>query len=159
MRKKRQESRGTTDKRALATTGEIFANGKVIEPLRDVTVQERLRLLFWSGLKSTLSSEVEYGGRVYKPATINPTVLQALMLPTKMASSGSAHKLLSDISKVMMEFTGFPENTVAAASHWVLGTWFPELRPAVGLSLLGPETVAGVQLFKLLHSFAGTLCS
>lgn len=60
--------------------------------------------------------------------------------------------VLEDMSRVMTELTGFPENSVTAISRWALASWFPEMQPAPGLSLIGPDTTAGRQLFELLHS-------
>jgi hypothetical protein len=148
--RKQKESHGTMDTIPLPTAGKIFANGKAIEPLRDIVNPERLRLLWWDGAKATIGSQVECDGQKYAPAPIDPTILQALTLPTGIAACGSPGHLLTDIAKLATDFTSFPENSVAAASRWVLSSWFPEKQPAPGLSLIGPDTTAGTQLFQLL---------
>ena len=54
----------------------------------------------------------------------------------------------------MMSYTGFPERSVAATCRWILSTWFPELQSRPALSLLGPDTNAGRQLFGLLSGWS-----
>ena len=151
MAPKQKKSRGTAEPIPLLTTGKVFENGSALEPLRELTNPGRLCLLYWSGREATVGSEVQCHGQRYAPAPIDPTILRALTLPTGIAPHGSARKLLDEISRVMAEYTGLPENPIAAASRWILSTWFPELRPSPGLSLIGPDTTAGKQLFELLH--------
>jgi hypothetical protein len=152
VRKKKNKVRGTGQAIPLPTTGKMFANGNAIEAVRDITNPERLRLAYWDGLKATVGSEVECDGQSYVPAPIDPSILRALTLPTEIAACGSSRKLLEDMSRVVTEYTGLPEDSIAAASRWMLSTWFPEVRPAPGLSLSGPDTTAGRQLCELLHS-------
>jgi hypothetical protein len=152
MRKKQEKVRGAGHAIRFPTTGRVFANGTAIEPLRDLTNPERLCLAYWDGMRATIGSEVKCGGQTFAPAPIDPTVLRALTLPTRIAPYGSARKLLEDMSAVVTEYTGLPENSVAAMSRWALSNWFPEMRPAPGLSVIGLDTTAGRQVFELLHS-------
>ena len=153
MRKKQKKVSRAGDAIPLPTTGKIFANGKAIEPLRDGTNADQLSLLFWNGLKATISSKIICEGLSYEPAPIDPTILHALTLPTEIVPCGSPRKLLADICKFISQYTGLPENSVVAISRWALSSWFPEMRPAPGLSIVGPDTTAGRQLMQLLHCF------
>ena len=66
--------------------------------------------------------------------------------------------VLEDMSRVMAELTGFREDSVMAISRWALTSWFPDMQPVPGLSLIGPDTTTGRQLLELLRSFVDTRC-
>ena len=153
VRQRRKKSFSTADPISLPITGKLWANGNAIEPVRDGMNPELLLLLFWDGRKAITSSKIICDGKSYVPATIDPSILRALALPTGIVSCESPRKLLTDIAKLMAEFTGLPENSIAAASRWALSTWFPEVQLAPGLSLIGPDITAGRQMFQLCHCF------
>ncbi len=150
MRKKQKKVSRTGDAIPLPTTGKIFANGKAIEPVHDGTNTDRLSLLCWNGLKATTGPKIICDGQAYEPAPIDPTILRALTLPIGITSFESPRNLLADIAKTTTKFTGLPENSIAVTSRWMMSTWFPEMQPTPGLSLVGPDTTAGRQLFQLL---------
>jgi hypothetical protein len=153
VQQKQKQSHDAVDPIPLLTTGTMFANGTAIEPLRHSPSTDRLSLLYWDGLQATIGSKLICDGQSYVPAPIDPSILRALTLPSGIAPYGSAHKLLADMSKVVGEYAGLSDNSAAAMSRWALSSWFPEMRPSPGLSLIGQDTTAGKQLFQLLHCF------
>ncbi len=153
VRQKQKKSRVTEDRGPLPTNGKIFANGTAIEPVRDVTNPERLCLLYWDGMNANIGSKKTFDGQRYMPAPIDPSILRALTLPAEIAPYVSARKLLADISKSILQYSSLPENSVVAISRWALSSWFSEMQPAPGLSIVGPDTSAGRQLLQLLHCF------
>ena len=153
VRQKEKKSRGTEDTNPLPTTGKIFANGMAIEPIRDGANPERLSLLCWDGTKASIGARISCSGQSYVPAPIDHSILRALTLPTEIAACGSASKLLTDISKIIFQYAGLPENSLVAISRWALSSWFSEMQPTPGLSIVGPDTTAGRQLMQLLHCF------
>jgi hypothetical protein len=151
VRKKQKRVNGTFVAIPHPTTGKVFANGTMIEPVHDSTNADRLSLLLWDGGKATTGATITSDGQFYVPAPIDPTILQALTLPKGIASCVSPRNLLAGLSEVMAQFGGFPENSVAAMSRWVMSGWIPELQANPALSLFGPDTRAGRQQFQLLH--------
>jgi hypothetical protein len=151
VRQKQRKSCSTADPVSVPTTGKIFANGNAIEPVQDEANPEQLSLLCWNGARAISGSEMICDGQSYVPAPIDPTILKALTLPTGVASYGSPRKLLAELGSIMTAYGCFPENSITAMSRWALSTWFPEVQPAPGLSLVGPDTSAGRQQFQLLH--------
>lgn len=147
----RYTKRSKPTAKLIATTGEIFHDGTMIEPVREDSGAEGLKLLFWNGEKATISRQILYDGRIYEAAAIHSTVLRALTLPTKSTSYGSARQLLTDIARLLTEYTNFPEYAVTAVTRFGLASWFPGTQTAPRLSVLGAETLGGTQLFKLLH--------
>ena len=128
----------------------MFANGTVIEPIHNGTNADQLSLLLWDGRKVTTGSKINYDGQSYEPSPIDPTILRAITLPKGIASCVAPPKLLADIAEIMAQFAGFPENSVAAMSRWVMSNWIPEMQATSALSLFGPDTGAGRQQFQLL---------
>ena len=134
------------------TAGEVFADNTMIEPIRNSSNTEALKLLCWDGRKSTIGSRVRHDGRVFKPATIDPTILRALRLPTNSASHGSPRQLLTALSATVQRYCGLAENFAMLAGHFVLASWLIGGIPtAPRLSILGPDALGGTQLLQLLH--------
>jgi hypothetical protein len=140
-------------KTLLRTTGNVFQDGSAIEPVRDGANPNRLELLLWSGKEVVIESEINYSGNAYAPCKIDPTILQVLSLPTRTAPYYASSKLLAEIAQLIANYTSLPANSVAAVSRWALATWFPEILPAPGLAIVGPNTAVGRQLMQLLHCF------
>ena len=77
----RRTRRGNGERRVCETTGEVFANGSMIEPVRDGASGDRLLLLHWDGGKISVLSRVELNGRIFEPAPVDPILLRAMSLP------------------------------------------------------------------------------
>jgi len=79
----------TIDRRSpIETSGEVFADGRGIELIRDAETG-RLKLLLSDSENCSVAPRVEYGGRVYVPASLDSGILRAVTLPTKFADYGS----------------------------------------------------------------------
>lgn len=135
----------------IATMGEIFHDGMMIEPVREDSGAENLKLLFWDGEKAISSQRIFHGGYIYEAAAIHSSVLRDLMLPTQSVPYGSARQLLADISNVLDQYSGFPEYAVAEGSRFILASSFLGAQTAPRLSIFGPETSGGLQFFDLLR--------
>jgi hypothetical protein len=138
--------------RCIATTGEIFGDGKILEVVSDSDNDKRLSLASWDGRRATIGQRFECGGRVYEPATIDPGILQALRFPKGTAPFGSAGQLLGEISATVQDYTGLAHDFAILVAHFGIGSWLVDTLPtAPRLSILGPETVARAQLLRLLN--------
>lgn len=135
----------------IATAGERFADGAVVEPVRAELGSERLRLLLWDGTKSEIGVEVKHASAIYFPAAIDPTLLRAMRLPSQRSEPEPVQRLVTDISKVLSEYTNLGESFVAALSRFVLATWVVQSLPiAPWLAIVGAETSQASQLRRLL---------
>jgi hypothetical protein len=150
---RRKTVRTSAEVITLLTSGRMFKNGNAIEAVLDSTNSENVLLLFRNGTESTIGPRIVCDGETYVAGRIDPTILRAVTLPTRIAPYGTARKLLTGIAELIIKYTTISENSAAAVSRWALSTWFPEILPAPGLSLVGSETSAGGQLMQLLHSF------
>ncbi len=66
----------------IATAGEVFPNGVILELVWGSTQAARLNLLAWDGTNAKLEPRAEHGDQVYVPPAPDPTILNALELPT-----------------------------------------------------------------------------
>jgi hypothetical protein len=137
---------------AIATSGEFFPDGHVIEPVRAISNVQELALLVWDGKRVTIALRAELDGRTYLPARMDPTILRELRFPKTSAPYGSAKQLLSEMSALVTEYTGLSENFVVAVSRFALCSWFASVLPtAPWLSIVGKNVVLGDQLLRLLR--------
>lgn len=137
--------------KAIKTTGEIFQDGTMIEPVGENANPKSLNLLFWDGRHSTIDKRIFHDGRIYEAAAIDPTILRAATLPTKSAPYGSVRQLLTAISALILRYSGFPERHVKVIGRFVLSSWFIDAIAAPRISIIGPDTLGGTQLFRLLN--------
>src|SRR5712692_6194398 len=127
------------------TSGELLSNGGSIELIMD-TETGRLNLLLSDGEDSTAAPRVEYMGRVYVPANLDPGILRAMTLPTKCADCGSTPQLFTAVREVFTKHA-FPAEVALGTTHFVFSAWFPECLPAAPcLSITGPRPEASLLL-------------
>jgi len=137
--------------RPIATTGEVFADGSLIE-LIGGTHDGNPALMLWDGAKETVCTRVERHGRVYEAAPIRSSILRGLILPTRSCPHGSTREILAEICKLVEDFSCLSGKSASLVGRFVLCSWLVEtVQVAPALVLLGPDTVRGNQLMALLH--------
>ena len=77
----------------MATAGEVFADGAMIELVGGVHFA-RPQLMFWDGSRETIGPIVEHDGQRYTPALIESSILQDLTLPMCCSSHGTTREFL-----------------------------------------------------------------
>jgi len=139
----------TIDRRSpIETSGEVFADGRGIELIRDAETG-RLKLLLSDSENCSVAPRVEYGGRVYVPASLDSGILRAVTLPTKFADYGSTDQLFAAVRDSFTNH-GFPMEVAHPATYFVFSTWFLECVPtAPCLLITGPRPEASL-LIQLL---------
>jgi hypothetical protein len=148
--KHRRGSRSASARCPIATTGEAFANGTIIELLQDAANPQRLSLILRRDDRTTTGRVIEHNGQLYQPAPLDATILRAITLPTGIAPYGSARELIHGIAQEISRYTALPERFVSQVSWSFLSTWFVDVtETAPSLCILGSDTIAGNQLFRL----------
>ena len=143
----------TQEDSACATTGEVFDHGGMIELVRDPN-SGRLLLFHADGAATSIAPCVERNGKDYEPAAIDSTILRAMALPTKCVPCGPVPHLLDDLARPLTLHAALGERLVRIVGRFVLSSWVLDgLLVAPSLRIVGPETLAGVQLLQLLHGF------
>jgi len=134
-------------KSPIYTLGEVFPDGTCIELIKDPVTGNPLLLRDFSG-----AEQIEFRGTVYHPATINPSIIEAMQLPTKRGNYASTKQLFTDV-RGLLHSCGFPEKISFVIPYFVFASWFPEflpLAPCLYISGPQPETQAFLQLLGCL---------
>jgi hypothetical protein len=137
--------------RAIATTGEIFADGSTIE-LIGGDRSGNPRLLLWDGASETIGRIIEYGGVKYEPVQFPISLLREWTLPAQCRPHGTTRELLAEICELVENFAGLPARSASLVGRFVLIDWLVEaVQVAPTLVLSGPDTMRAKQLVTLLH--------
>jgi hypothetical protein len=143
-------SAATTISRPIATIGEIFADGSLIELISGEDGNPQLMLC--DETKETVGPIVEFGGRWYEPATISGSILRELMLPTRCCPHGTTRDLLTELRELVAKFVGLDNKSASLIGRVVLSSAIIEavsLAPA--LVIQGPDTARANRLIALLR--------
>jgi hypothetical protein len=142
-----------TEKIVLATAGEIFSDGSIIELVaaRPGTSDD-MALLLWDGRKAKIAKEVEYRGQLYQPIELHHSIRHALRLPHCASSYGSTRQLVGELAGLFERYLGFSASESVLASGWNLMTWVADTTPSPPpLLITGPDMDSAVQVFRLLQ--------
>jgi hypothetical protein len=138
----------------IRTGGEVLADGAILEPIVTGASSDPLKLAFWNGSQATIAPRIEHRGMIYEPAPLEPSVLRALYLPSHVAPAESAQKLIDDLSRAIVPYTGLSERCVVLCTRFALATWeVMNFSTSPWLSVVGSDTVVGTQLLRLLKCF------
>ena len=94
----------------IATTGEVFAGGAMIELVGGVhPARPQLMLLHES--KEVVGPVVEYNGQLYEPAQIDSSILEQMTLPACCRPHGTTREFLSEVCSLMTNLVGLGEKS------------------------------------------------
>jgi hypothetical protein len=135
----------------MATYGELFADGAMIELIADVH-NGNPALMLWDGAKETIGARVEHHGQMYEPAPIKASVLQELILPTHCCPHGTTREFLAETCKLLANYAGLQEKSASLVGRFVLcSALLDAVSVAPSLTIVGPDTERGNQLVLLLR--------
>jgi len=135
----------------IATAGEVFADGSIIELIRGVHGGNP-QLILWDGSKESIGLRVEHHGQLYEPAPINASVLQGLILPTHCCPHGSTREFLAETCRLIVNYAGLPEKFASLVGRVILCSALVEAVPvAPSLEIVGPSIARGNRLMELLQ--------
>jgi hypothetical protein len=113
----------------IRTCGEFFADGSVLELVRVPPEPEELKLLHWHGSVLEVAAQVEHAGRKYAPAAIEPSVMKALHLPTRVAPAESARELFDAVHGLLARHLRQLNASITAMTFAVLASWCSPILP------------------------------
>lgn len=150
---RRQDKGAAINRGATETTGEVFADGTVLELVcRDCGTGET-SLLRWDENGAVMGQHFEINGQLYLPSQLNSAFLRALRLPAHLSPYGSTRDLFADICKVFVHYTDLAESHVRQIAHFILGDWLADrLSVAPFLFITAPLGTPRAQLLRLLSS-------
>lgn len=142
----------------IETFGEILP-GCQIELVADDTLRGRLNLLLWDGseahvqriVRLTPGPESLFQAKEFVPSDIDATIVKAVRIPSYATTFDSDQYLFDAVRDLIQKYTGLTEEYLFPVAASVFASWFVDCIPAPPwLSLIGPRSVQGTQLFQLL---------
>lgn len=145
------EATAATIARPVATAGEVFADGSMIELIGGGRGENPM-LMLWNGKDETIGAHIEHNGVKYEPARLPANLLREWTLPTQSGPYGTTGKLLAEICEMVRNFGGLSEEPASLVGRFILCSWLVEgIQVAPALVLVGPDTPQGSHLVGLLH--------
>ena len=129
----------------------MFSDGACIELIRDAGTG-RLCLLVCDGESRRIASEVEFRGRLYRPADINPSILLAMTFPSKCAHFETTGELFAAVRELFTS-RGFPKDVALSTTYFSFAAWFAKFLPAAPCLLIAgprPEVALLLELLACL---------
>ncbi len=142
----------------IETYGEL-APRFIIELVASDAPDGGLKLLLWDGAEQHIQSKLaleaapdsEFKARVYCPPEVDSTIPRAIRFPTHAAPYESSKELFEDVRGLIAKYTGLGGNEASLAAFSVLASWFVDrIETPICLSIVGPQSTQGRQLFRLL---------
>ena len=135
---------------AIATSGEIFADGATIELVSGAHPTQP-RLMLWDGSKEIIAPVVEYNGQPHKPARIDSSILEQMTLPTRCCPHGTTRQFLTEIRNLLTNLVGLDEKSSSLAARIALLSGIVDALPvAPALVIAGPDIERARRLVNLL---------
>jgi hypothetical protein len=122
---------------AIQTAGEVFADGTVIEILRDPASPEEFTLVRSQQGVSELKPTVSHAGRVYAPIRMNGgAFLKAVPFPTRVALPESTKKLFTDVHALLRRHLAQLDPCITAMVFTIFASWMSPVLPIAPILLI-----------------------
>ena len=129
----------TANGSAIPTAGEIFADGTVIEILRDPASPEEFTLVRSQHGVLDLKPALSHAGRVYAPISVERSVSEAVCFPTRVAPAESTKKLFTDVHALLHRYLAQLDPCITAMVFTIFASWMSPVLPiAPILSIFAP---------------------
>ena len=137
--------------RPIATAGEVFTDGVMIELIAGVN-PEHPQLMLWDGSTEITGAVVEYRSQQYEPAKIEASILRQLTLPARCCPHGNTRELLTEICNLIKNLVGLDEKSASLTARIVLCSAVVDaLSIAPALVITGPDIARASRLVTLLR--------
>lgn len=136
--------------KAVITTGEIFANGAVIE-LASGRSSPKPDLLLWNGNKVRIAYRVNHNNCTYEAPELSPSIFRATRFPRKCGRYASIRDLFDEISDLFARYPHCPDRESRLLAFFGLSTWLADSLPtSPALEICGDQR-RGLEVLRLLH--------
>jgi len=138
---------------AIATGGEVFDDGTLIELVEDLSQPSGLGLLKWDGRRAVTSPRIVHARKAYVPLPLDPTIRRALRLPSTSSDFVSTAALFDELLAVATKFTDLAQPFCELLVSFVIASWLADRLPQpINLSLWSPVAPDGARILLLLSS-------
>jgi hypothetical protein len=146
------ENKSGTESRILPTAGEIFPDGPVIELVSTGSANgNKPSLLFWDGEKALFGPQAEYGGNVYRPLDLHPSIWSATRLPGAVVDYGATGAFLKGVANLFERYVGFSASEAMLVAMWNATSWLSDcLSSPPTLVVSGPDISHAITFLRLI---------
>jgi hypothetical protein len=123
------QNNSEADHRIVMTSGEVFSDGKLIELVEPFRAGN-LQLLYWSGERATIATEINYEDHLYRPIQLDPTIRKAMSFSGAAVDYGEPKALFQKIVDLFQRYIGFDEPEAKLLVLWVFSTWVADCLPS-----------------------------
>jgi len=135
----------------IISTGQIFADGAMVELVSASPGLRKPSLLLWNGKKATVGPRVEHDGCIYQAPDLAPSLYHAMRLPSRSSGYRSARSLFTAIADLFQHHLDLPERESSLLACFAISTWLADHLPtAPNLVISGPQPELGIDLLRLL---------
>jgi hypothetical protein len=139
---------------SIVTGGEVFADGGLLEIVRDPSGAPRPALLHWDGREVIVGPEIVIGGRHYAPVKIDSGLWRHLRLPSKFVACGSTTQLFDRVRSLITKYSGLTDGYPELLTCFVFASFFVDCMDTGPCVLLqGCADAEAVGLLRLLGWF------
>jgi hypothetical protein len=140
----------TPDIDVVQTTGHLFADGTLIELVRNS--DQGTGLLRWKNEKFEMADRVEYLGTAYAAAPIAPSIVRALRLPTRVGPPEKTEVLFKDLHTFLTSRSGQLDSFVTPLVFTVFASWLSPVLPIAPIvSIFAPPGSPKTRMLQLLR--------
>jgi hypothetical protein len=145
----------------IRTFGEVLPN-LIIDLITSKPPETGFQLISWDGSRMAVGPSVRivsYSGsfyyeKLYGVPQLDATLLQAMRFPAEAMEYSSEFDLFAGINNNIQTYSSLSEELSRLLAYCVFASWFPDYAPKpLCISILGPESRQGRQLFRLLSCF------
>jgi hypothetical protein len=141
----------SNDEEILFSSGELFADGNILELVAGGSPLGKPDLLLWNGTRAHVDRRVLYRGRTYEAPESDRALYRAMRLPMGCRGYGSVRRLFEDIRDLFVRRLGLPIREAGLLACFSMGTWLADRLPnALNLMMCGSDEEGGVDVLRLL---------
>jgi hypothetical protein len=133
---------------AVRTYGELFPNGVIIDLVEEAG-REPLGLAVFDGKHVTIAREVEFEGRLFRPATLSRSIRRIVRFPGKSVDFESTTKLFAATHQLFIS-NGFPAEAALSVTYFIFAAYFAEVLPVAPCLLITGPRLEATYLLELL---------
>ena len=114
-----------------------FPDGTLVDIVRDAASPEKPSLLISKAGTITFQQEFRYGGRVFVPRQVEPTLFAAIRLPSGIVPSRSAREIFGELQDCFSTYVDVAQDQQHLLVAFLMSTWFQDVLPVAPFPISG----------------------
>jgi hypothetical protein len=129
-----------------------FPDGTLVDLVRDAAAPKKPSLLISKAGTITFQQEFRYGGKVFVPRQVEPTLFAAIRLPSGIVPSRSAREIFGELQDCFSTYVDVAQDQQHLLVAFLMSTWFQDVLPvAPYLWVTGPYGSGKTTLLRIME--------